>query len=108
LGYDSYRVRDDRTGLESTPAYTEISGAEGAQAEPQRGLDQQALGEVCCFNENLAASNERQQLSSLALSTALLSWNAQLVNLDVDRDTLLTSVTLAWFAARLAVLPIEH
>lgn len=108
LGYDSYQVGDDRSGLDSTPAYTVVSEPEAAQGEPQRGLDSQELAEVRWFNENLTASNERQQLSSLVTSTALLSWNAQLVNPDVDRDTLLTGVTLAWFAARLAVLPVKR
>jgi hypothetical protein len=35
------------------------------------------------------------------LSTALLAWNAQLVQVDVDRDALLTGLTLSWFAPQL-------
>jgi hypothetical protein len=31
----------------------------------------------------------------------LLAWNAQLVNLDLDRDAILTGLTLAWFAGQL-------
>ncbi|GAA1588966.1 hypothetical protein GCM10009789_48280 [Kribbella sancticallisti] len=97
LGYSEYRVGDDQNGLAATPAYTEVSEM---QAE-QRGLDAAELAEVRWFNENLTAFNERQQVSALVLSTALLAWNAQLVNLDLDRDAILTGLTLAWFAAQL-------
>lgn len=97
LGYDDYRVGDDRRGLDETPAYTEVTEA---QAE-LRGLDAADLAEVRWFNENLTAFNEGQRISALVLSTALLAWNAQLVNLDLDRDAVLTGLTLAWFAAQL-------
>ena len=97
LGYDDYQVGDDRHGLDATPAYTEVTEA---QAE-QRGLDAAELAEVRWFNENLTAFHEGQKISALVLSTALLAWNAQLVNLDLDRDALLTGLTLAWFASRL-------
>jgi hypothetical protein len=97
LGYDDYQVGDDQQGLAATPAYTEVTEA---QAE-QRGLDAAELAEVRWFNENLTAFNEGQKISALVLSTALLAWNAQLVNLDLDRDALLTGLTLAWFAAQL-------
>ena len=79
------------------PGYTEVTEA---QAE-ERGLDAAELAEVRWFNENLTAFHEGQKISALVLSTALLAWNAQLVNLDLDRDALLTGLTLAWFASRL-------
>jgi len=97
LGYDDYQVGDDRHGLDATPAYTEVTEA---QAE-QRGLDAAELAEVRWFNESLTAFHESQKISALVLSTALLAWNAQLVNLDIDRDALLTGLTLAWFASQL-------
>jgi hypothetical protein len=97
LGYHDYRVGDDRDGLSATPAYTEVTET---QAE-QRGLDPVELAEVRWFNENLTAFSERQQISSLVLSTALHAWHAQLVDLLVDRDEILTGLTLAWFAAHL-------
>ncbi|WBQ04718.1 epoxide hydrolase N-terminal domain-containing protein [Kribbella sp. CA-293567] len=97
LGYSNYRVGDDRNGLAGTPAYTAVTES---QAE-QRGLDAVELAEVRWFNENLTAFNERQQVSALVLSTALLAWNAQLVDVSLDRDALLTGLTLAWFAAQL-------
>jgi hypothetical protein len=97
LGYDDYQVGDDQHGLDATPAYTEVTEA---RAE-QRGLAATELAEVRWFNENLTAFTEGQQVSALVLSTALLAWNAQLVNLDIDRDALLTGLTLAWFASQL-------
>jgi hypothetical protein len=97
LGYSDYLVGDDRNGVGATPAYTEVTEV---RAE-QRGLDATELAEVRWFNENLTAFNGRQQVSALVLSTALLAWNAQLVNLDLDRDAILTGLTLAWFAGQL-------
>lgn len=97
LGYHDYRVGDDRNGLAATPAYTEVTERQAQE----RGLDAVELAEVRWFNENLTAFNERQQVSSLVLSTALLAWHAQLVDLLVDRDEILTGLTLAWFAAHL-------
>ncbi|QNE20480.1 epoxide hydrolase [Kribbella qitaiheensis] len=97
LGYDEYQVGDDRHGIDATPAYTEVTEAKAEQ----RGLDAAELAEVRWFNESLTAFNEGRQVSALVLSTALLAWNAQLVNLDVDRDALLTGLTLAWFASQL-------
>ncbi|TWD81405.1 epoxide hydrolase-like protein [Kribbella amoyensis] len=99
LGYDDYQVGDDRDGLTATPAYTAVTEA-GAQ---QRGLDAAELAEVRWFNENLTAFNEGRQISALVLSTALLAWNAQLVSLEIDRDALLTGLTLAWFVSQLPV-----
>ncbi|MGC4940308.1 epoxide hydrolase N-terminal domain-containing protein [Kribbella sp. DT2] len=99
LGYDEYQVGDDREGLGATPAYTAVSEA----VAQQRGLDAAELAEVRWFNENLTAFNEGQQISALVLSTALLAWNAQLVSLEIDRDALLTGLTLAWFASQLPV-----
>ncbi|ADB29972.1 Epoxide hydrolase domain protein [Kribbella flavida DSM 17836] len=99
LGYDEYQVGDDREGLTATPAYTAVSEA----VAQQRGLDAAELAEVRWFNENLTAFNEGQQISALVLSTALLAWNAQLVSLEIDRDALLTGLTLAWFASQLPV-----
>ncbi|TDU89072.1 epoxide hydrolase-like protein [Kribbella voronezhensis] len=101
LGYGDYQVGDDQFGLDATPAYTEVTEAQAQQ----RGLDAAELAEVRWFNGNLTAFTESQQISALVLSTALLAWNAQLVNLDLDRDALLTGLTLAWFASR---LPIEE
>ena len=97
LGYSDYRVGDDQNGLAATPAYTEVSEVQAQQ----RGLDAAELAEVRWFNENLTAFNERQQISALVLSTALLAWNAQLVNQELDRDAIITGLTLAWFAAQL-------
>ena len=97
LGYGDYQVGDDRFGVSATPAYTEVTEARAQQ----RGLDAAELAEVRWFNENLTAFNEGQRVSALVLSTALLAWNAQLVNLDLDRDAILTGLTLAWFAAQL-------
>jgi hypothetical protein len=97
LGYDEYQVGDDRDGLAATPAYTAVTEA----VAEQHGLDPADLAEVRWFNENLNAFNEGGQISALVLSTALLAWNAQLVNLELDRDALLTGLTLAWFASQL-------
>ncbi|WP_020387826.1 epoxide hydrolase N-terminal domain-containing protein [Kribbella catacumbae] len=97
LGYGDYRIGDDRSGLAATPAYTAVTES---QAE-QRGLDGLELAEVRWFDENLSAFKERQQVSALVLSTALLAWNAQLADLSLDRDAILTGLTLAWFAAQL-------
>ncbi|NEA35017.1 epoxide hydrolase N-terminal domain-containing protein [Streptomyces sp. SID13031] len=97
LGYHDYRVGDDRNGLAATPAYTEVTETQAKL----RGLDAVELAEVRWFNENITAFNQRQQISSLILSAALLAWNAQLVDLLVDQDDILTSLTLAWFAAQL-------
>lgn len=94
LGYSDYRVGDDRDGLSVEPAYTKVT-------ETQVGLDAVELTEARWFNQNFIAFTERQQVSALVLSTALLAWNAQLVDLLMDRDAILTSLTLAWFAAHL-------
>lgn len=97
LGYDDYVVGDDQHGLDATPAYTAISEA----VAEQRGLDPAELAEVRWFNENLNAFTEGRQISALVLSAALLAWNAQLVNADLDRDAILTGLTLSWFVSRL-------
>jgi len=97
LGYDDYQVGDDRSGLAATPAYTE---ATESQME-QRGMDAVELAEIRWFDESLSAFTERKQVSSLVLSAALLAWNAQLADLSLDRDDILTGLTLSWFAAQL-------
>lgn len=103
LHYEEYLVGDDQSGIESTPAYT--VPVELDQPAPTQGLSSQELGEVRWFNENLTAFNQRQQIAALVMSTALLCWNSQLVNAEVDRDAIITGVLLAWFAARLAADP---
>lgn len=116
LEYDDYRVGDDRTGVEATPAYAAVdlsapkqsgSSAGGPDASP-RGLSEPELAEVRWFNENLSAVSQRQQIDALVVSTALLLWNAQLVAVEADRDAVITGVMLAWFAARLAALPVKN
>ncbi|MFC0624553.1 epoxide hydrolase N-terminal domain-containing protein [Kribbella deserti] len=101
LGYSSYLVADDRSGPGEPPAYTIAAGPEIVQTAPA-GLYEEELRDVRWFNENLVAFTERQQIPALVLATAVLAWNAQQVNLDADRDSILTGVTLAWFAGRLA------
>lgn len=97
LGYAEYEIGDDRHGLGATPAYTAVTEA----VAEERGLDATELAEVRWFNENLTAFHEGQQISALVLSTALLAWNAQLVSFEIDRDALLTGLTLSWFASQL-------
>lgn len=106
LGYPSYLVADDRSGPGDPPAYSIVEGPEIPQSAPE-GLHEEELRDVRWFNQNLVAFTERQQIPALVLATAVLAWNAQQVNLDADRDSILTGVTLAWFVGRLAGMPVR-
>lgn len=116
LEYDDYRVGDDRTGVDAAPPYAAVNASVQRRTGPAadmrgaspRGLSEPELAEVRWFNENLSAVNQRQEIDALVVSTALLLWNAQLVAAEADRDAVITGVMLAWFAARLAALPIKN
>jgi hypothetical protein len=77
-------VRDDRG--EGPPA-------SGAVTTERRGPAHD-LAKVRWFNENLNASSDEQRVRALVLSAAMLAQHG-------DRDAVLTSVMLAWFAPRL-------